>query len=271
MSPAHRTMMNPRFYVIARPLCLAAASILAVCTLAAGTLSAAADDASSTGAWPAWRRDGSGTAADKQLPVAWSDTQNVLWRTELPGEGNSSPIVCGGRVFLTAALDHGAKRLVLCLDAASGKRLWTRELLPGLETTFYPKTGFAASTPAGDAKRVYVFFDEPGLVALDMQGQVVWTRRLGPFNCPYNMGTSPMLYKDTVIQCCDHRGPAFLAAFDRTTGAERWRTAGVQRFRPLRHAAVDPRARRHAVGRQRRAGRWPTTPTAGGSSGRAAA
>ncbi len=186
--------------------------------------SPAAQDQSASGTWPAWRRDGRGIAGPQHLPVSWSDSENVLWRTVLPGEGNSSPIVWGKRAFLTAALDEGARRLILCLDADNGKILWQTELLPELKTTFYFKTGFASPTPATDGERVYAFFDEPGLVALDVQGKVLWKRRLGPFQCPYNMGSSPMLYKDMVIQCCDHRGASFLVALERSHGQQRWRT-----------------------------------------------
>ena len=103
----------------------------------------------------------------------------------------------------------------------SGKRNSCRRSKP----RSIPKTGFAAPTPAVDGQRVYAFFDEPGLVALDLDGRVVWKRRLGPFDAPYNMGSSPVLYKDLVIQCCDHHGPSFLAAFERRSGEERWRTA----------------------------------------------
>ena len=198
--------------------------VVAVGWFAGGLGATAAEERPSEGNWPAWRRDGSGVAQEKNLPVTWSETENVLWRTSLPGEGNSSPVVWGRRVFLTASLDEGAKRLVLCMDADNGKLLWTTELLPGMKTTFYVKTGYASPTPTTDGQRVYVFFDEPGLIALDMQGKIVWKRRLGPFECPYNMGSSPVLYKDMVIQCCDFRGASFIAAFDRTSGAERWRT-----------------------------------------------
>jgi len=195
--------------------------------LLVGPLALAAEHPTDSDHWPAWRGDGSGIAHPQPLPVVWSETENVRWRTELPGEGKSSPIVWGNRVFLTAALDEGATRLVLCLDAQSGKILWKTEFVPEVKTTLYPKTGFAAPTPTTDGQRVYAFFDEPGLVVLDTQGRVVWTRRLGPFKCPYNMATSPVLYKDTVIQCCDHRGPSFLVAMDRSSGEERWRTERV--------------------------------------------
>ena len=157
----------------------------------------------------------------------WSENENVLWRTALPGEGNSSPIVWGNRVFLTASLDEGTKRLVLCLDADTGKILWRKQFLPDAPSTFYQKTGFAAPTPATDGQRVYAAFDTPGLIAMDMQGNVVWKFNWGPIKSPYNMGSSPVLYRDTVIQCCDHNGQAFLVALDRQNGRQRWRTPRV--------------------------------------------
>lgn len=203
--------------------CLAALAVVLGC-LVSGHYARGAEPPPASGDWPAWRGDGSGVADAKQLPLVWSDTENVLWRTGLPGEGNSSPVVCANRVFLTASLDEGAKRLALCLDAESGKILWQTELLPDAKSIHYPKTGFAAPTPATDGERVYVFFDLPGLVALDMQGKVVWTCRLGPFKSPYNMASSPILYKDMVIQCCDQCGPAFIVAIQRSNGQERWRT-----------------------------------------------
>jgi outer membrane protein assembly factor BamB len=182
------------------------------------------EDATADENWPAWRGDGSGVSPQTGLPTVWSETQNVLWRTALPGEGNSSPVVYGDRVFLTAALDEGARRVILCLDARRGTILWQSEVPRDAKTTFYAKTGYASPTPATDGRRVYVFFDSPGLVALDMQGHVEWTVHLGPFQTPYNMASSPMLYRDTVIQSCDHRGQAFLLAVDRATGRQRWRT-----------------------------------------------
>jgi outer membrane protein assembly factor BamB len=174
--------------------------------------------------WSSWRRDGTGVSNEKNLPVHWSETENIVWRTPLPGEGNSSPIIWGNRVLVTAALDEGAKRLVICLDAQSGKVLWRTELLPNEKTLLYPKTGFAAPTPTTDGRRVFAFFDSPGLVALDMEGKVVWRRALGPFKAPYNMGTSTVLYKDMVIQSCDYKGDAFIAAFRQSDSSECWRT-----------------------------------------------
>lgn len=174
--------------------------------------------------WPAWRGDGSGVSDETHLPSVWSESQNVLWRTALPGEGNSSPIVWKNRLFVTASLEEGARRLVLCLDAERGAILWQSELRPEGKTTFYAKTGYASPTAVTDGRRVFVFFDSPGLAALDMQGNVLWTVPLGPFKSPYNMGSSPVLYKDTVILCCDHHGQAFLVALGQADGRQRWRT-----------------------------------------------
>lgn len=174
--------------------------------------------------WPAWRKDGTGVSGEKNLPVVWSETENVVWRTPLPGEGNSSPIIWQNHVLLTAALEEGAKRLVLCLDAGSGQVRWKTELPAEEKTVLYPKTGFAAPTPTTDGRKIFAFFDSPGLVALDLDGRVLWKRAMGPFKACYNMASSPVLYKDLVIQCCDHAGEAFIAAFRQSDGSECWRT-----------------------------------------------
>ena len=255
------------------PVRISRASLLAGVTCLAGNLaSLAAEDPLLSGNWPAWRRDGSGISDEKRLPVFWSETENVRWRTGLPGEGNSSPIVWGNRVFLTAALDEGAKRLVLCLDADNGKILWKTELLPDAKTLLYPKTGFAAPTPATDGQRVYAFFDTPGLVALDMQGKVVWNRRLGPVQSPYNMGSSPDALQGhghPVLRSPRAELPGRLRS--EPTAQQRWRTprksSGFGHFgTPL----VIQVARPAATGGQR-ASRWsPTTPIPARSSGRAA-
>jgi len=174
--------------------------------------------------WPGWRGDGSGVSGEAGLPVAWDSQHNVVWKTPLPGEGNSSPIVWGERVFLTAWTDGGKKRLVLALDSKDGKILWQRELDAPLAPPTNPKNGYASATPVTDGKRVYAFFDSPGLVGLDLEGKVLWTRPLGPFKSPWNLASSPVLYKGLVIQCCDHEGGGFIAGIDAASGEVRWRT-----------------------------------------------
>ena len=176
------------------------------------------------GNWPAWRGDGSGISADANLPVTWNATNHVAWRTPLPGEGSSSPIVWERRVFLTASTDHGTNRLVFCLDAQNGRILWQRSLVAARSPQTEPKAGYAAATPATDGRRLYVFFDSPGLMAFDMDGTLLWTMPLGPFKSIYNVNCSPIVFRDRVIQCCDHFGDAFILAADSATGNLLWKT-----------------------------------------------
>jgi outer membrane protein assembly factor BamB len=184
---------------------------------------AAAMAASETANWPGWRGDGSGVSREQNLPQYWSADAGVVWKTTLPGEGNSSPVVWGDRIFLTASMNGGTNRLVLCLDRNDGHVVWQRDL-PGVQAPeTHVKNGYASPTPVTDGERVYAFFDSPGLVALDMDGKPLWTRDLGPFKNSYNMAASPVLCGDLVIQCCDQDQGSFCAAFDRKTGDERWR------------------------------------------------
>jgi len=174
--------------------------------------------------WPSWRGDGSGISRERNPPLYWSLNAGVAWKTELPGSGNSSPVVWGERVFLTAATDAGTNRHVICLDRNNGKFLWKRDLPATRTPETHVKNGYASATAATDGERVYAFFDSPGLVALDLDGKPLWTRDLGPFKNSYNVASSPILCGDLVIECCDQETGAFIVAFDKRTGAERWRT-----------------------------------------------
>ncbi len=189
---------------------------------ASGPVPAAADEVSSN-RWPGWRGDGSGTSRMKHAPLHWNAEEGTAWRTRIPGGGVSSPVVWDDRVFLTAAVERGALRLVICLDAESGETMW-QEKLPAETTPTYPRTGHAAPTPVTDGEHLFAFFDSPGLVALDFDGNVVWQVDLGPFVNPYNMAGSPVLAGDVVVISCDHQAASFIAAFDRKSGKELWRT-----------------------------------------------
>ncbi|MEI6518596.1 MAG: PQQ-binding-like beta-propeller repeat protein [bacterium] len=174
--------------------------------------------------WPGWRGDGSGISVEKNLPVSWSVTENVVWKSVLPGEGNSSPVIWGDKIILSASLDGGKKRVVMMLNALDGAIAWQKELaadrIPATDT----KNGYASPTPVTDGKNIYVFFDSPGMVALDMAGNLLWTRDLGPFKNSYNQASSPVLYKNLVIENCDQDANSFIVALDTATGVEKWRT-----------------------------------------------
>jgi len=174
--------------------------------------------------WPGWRGDGNGISPEQKVPLHWNATTSIAWKTELPGEGNSSPIVWGQSIFLTASTDKGHARWVICLNVADGSIRWQTSLPVEKSAVTYPKSGYASPTPVCDGDRVYAFFDDPGLVALDMDGKLLWTRPLGPFKTPYNMAESLALVNDLVVQVCDHEGGSFITGIERTTGNIRWKT-----------------------------------------------
>src|SRR5262249_28398454 len=147
------------------------------------------------------------------LPLRWSKTENIRWKTEIPGEGCSSPIVWEDRVFLTAALDNGKQRLVHCLDRQSGKISWTREITDKNPETTSNVTGHAACTPSTDGRHVVAFFGNAGVVCYDFTGKQLWHKSLGTFDIELGLASSPIIHEDRVILVCDHDGDQF-ASFD---------------------------------------------------------
>jgi outer membrane protein assembly factor BamB len=191
-------------------------------------------------AWPQWRGpSGQGYSDDPRVPLSWGETENLLWKAPLPGAGNSTPIVWGDRVFLTAASPKGDERYVLCLSAHDGKVLWQRTASRGVEPgKTHDWNGYASASCATDGEHVYAFFGTPGLFCYDPDGQLVWQHAFGVFTSEAGWGTaaSPFLFEDLVIQNCDNDGPKALdkgrqppeaapmalVALDKKTGAVRW-------------------------------------------------
>ncbi len=175
--------------------------------------------------WPAWRGpDGTGRSGERNLPISWSPTENVTWKTALPGEGNSTPITWNDRVFLTCPVDGGKIRRLICLDRTNGKILWKHDVpFPGKETT-HRDNPFCSGSPTTDGKRVYASFGSAGALACDFEGKVIWHRKLGKLTHVFGQATTPVLYKNLVIV---HRGPGVkthLVALDRQTGDTVWDT-----------------------------------------------
>lgn len=193
---------------------------LAVLAVAAGTAAA--------GNWPRFRGpNGTGVAADKNVPVKFSASDGILWKTPIPGVGHSSPIVWGSRVFLQTAADDGSDRRLLCLDAADGKVLWSRAA-PGRRAHTHRRSSLASSTPATDGERVYAIFwngRKIHLTAYDFKGTEVWTRDLGGFKSQHGAGMSPVVYDGKVFVNMDQDGAAELVALDARSGKPAWRAA----------------------------------------------
>ena len=190
--------------------------------------------------WPQFRGTGGlGVSSDTKVPVTWSVNRNVLWKTELPGAGASSPIIVGNRVFVTCYSGYGVpdqaggdiknlKRHALCLDARTGKILWQKEVPASLpESPRVREHGYAASTPASDGNNVYVFFGKSGLWAFSCDGKHLWTASVGDQHHGWGSAASPIVYNDLVIvnACVESES---LVALDKKTGLEKWRVRGIK-------------------------------------------
>jgi outer membrane protein assembly factor BamB len=192
--------------------------------------------------WPQFRGPGAlGVAGDKGLPVQWSATSGVVWKTELPGPGTSSPIVVGSKIFLTCYSGYGVdanepgevknlKRHLLCLDRAGGKVLWDREAAAVQPEPPYHEFlalhGYASSTPVSDGTAVFVFHGKSGVFAFDHSGKELWHTSVGKETHEWGSAASPVLYKDTVIVNASVESST-LFALDKKTGKEVWQSKGI--------------------------------------------
>lgn len=216
----------------------------------------AADVDAANATWAQFRGPrGQGIARAAGQPLAWTETKNVLWKTELPGRGHSSPIVWGSRIFLTAAVEGevvpGAKAVkhladgeefvhpeavgadrrhtfeVLALDADSGRLLWRRVAWEGTPVdSRHRKASFASPTPVTDGSLVYAYFGSEGLYAYDLEGALAWKYMPGVVaTMGVGVGTSPLLHGDLVILLADEDNGdrSFVAGLDKKTGREVWR------------------------------------------------
>jgi outer membrane protein assembly factor BamB len=212
------------------------------------------------GDWPYWR----GAAADGMAvgdgPLTWSATENVKWKTEIPGLGHSSPVIWGDHIFLTTAIKTGTPALaaqpaaepaaqggrgrgpggggpqvehkfdVLALDRKTGKILWQRTA-----KTAVPHEGghnqygsFASNSPVTDGKHVYAFFGSRGMYCYDFNGKLIWEKDFGVqmrMRMAFGEGMAPVLAGAKIVLVFDHEGDSFIVALDKLTGREAWRVS----------------------------------------------
>lgn len=179
--------------------------------------------------------NGTGISEATTIPVEWTDA-DLNWKTQLPGLGNSSPVVWGDRVFLLSADPDDATRYVLCHDAVTGKELWRRDFA-SQKHRLHVRSRYASCTPAVDEKHVYVAWSTPEKTtfkAFFHDGREAWDLDLGRWQSQHGFGTSPIVYRDSVILHYSQQanqlepgelpGESFMMAFDRDTGRELWRT-----------------------------------------------
>ncbi|MCA8987849.1 MAG: PQQ-binding-like beta-propeller repeat protein [Planctomycetaceae bacterium] len=214
------------------------------------TLMFASDSVTHAEDWRQFRGPGArGISNSTDLPVQWSETENIHWKTTIPGRGWSSPVVVGNRIFLTTVTQNtgqpedakpglyfGGNRnkpsdvvhdwKVLCFDLKSGKILWDRTLHQGKpETTRHIKNSYASETPVSDGERIYVLFGDVGLFCMTLEGESVWKHDLPPCKTRFDWGTasSPVYHEGRVYLLSDTEDASYLAALDALTGKQIWR------------------------------------------------
>jgi len=177
--------------------------------------------------WPQFRGpDGQGHSSAKDVPTTWSETENIAWKTRIPGEGWSSPVISGDQIWMTSAERKGLSLHAICVDRTSGKLLYNIEVLTtGDAGPRHVQNGYASPTPVLDDKHAYVTFGPRGTVCLDRAGKVVWKNTDLNFNVIQGAGSSPILHEDLLILTCDGIDVQYIAALDKRTGKVRWKQA----------------------------------------------
>ena len=201
------------------------------------------------GNWTQFRGPGArGVADGAKFPDQWSAAENVAWKTDLPGRGWSSPVVWGGRVFLTTVVSRGAMEppkkglymggnrpqpstsihewWVYCLDLETGKERWKEKVHEGLPPSpIHVKNSYASETPVTDGERVYCYFGNVGVFTFDLDGKRLWEKQFEPRKMRFGWGTaaSPVLHGDRLYIVNDNEEQSCLLALDKRSGHEIWR------------------------------------------------
>lgn len=211
--------------------------------------------------WPQWRGpQGNGVSPEINLPARWSTDENVVWKARLRGVGVSSPVAWGDRVFVTSQLGQSALRagdhptlardesvvderplsgpenespdtvhfLIEAFHRTDGRRLWDYSVeAEGTMNEVHRKHNLASPSAVTDGERVYAIFGTGQVVALDMDGALIWKRHLGaeygPFEINWGPGSSPTLYQNLLILLCDYAPASYLLAVDKRTGQNVWK------------------------------------------------
>lgn len=194
--------------------------------------------------WPQFRGPGGNASSEnKNLPTQWNDTENIAWKSKLPGRGASSPIVVGDRIYLTAYSGYGIdpeafgdkenlKLHVLSFDRKTGKKLWDESIPAAPETQKCSRRvidhGYATATPASDGERVYALFGQTGLVAYSKEGRKLWLTNVGKQSAGFGSASSPVLYKNLVfVNASIESGTLY--AINKMTGDIVWKQEGIKK------------------------------------------
>ena len=180
--------------------------------------------------------NGQGISSEKGLPTNWSATENSAWKTPIPGDGWSSPIVLGNQIFLTTATDEGASCRLICVNREDGTITWNTEVHRQKPGPKRRQNSYATPTPVTDGKRVYAVFYDGTVVAVDLKGKLVWKNTEVDFFSLHGLGASPILVQDQLVMPFDGSSrtenrlgwkipweQAVVLALDTANGKVRWK------------------------------------------------
>lgn len=200
--------------------------------------------------WPGFRGvEAQNASPASRIPVTWSDSQNLKWKTPLPGPGSSTPIVWGDRIWVTCYSGYGTgdesrtngsagntddskqlTRHLLCIDRGSGRLLWDKAIPNAGRVDRYQRYisehGYASNTPTTDGERVYAFFGKNGVYAFDLSGNQLWRVTVGQesSNRQWGSASSLVLHDDRLIVNASEESQSIIA-LDTKTGKQIWKTA----------------------------------------------
>jgi len=175
--------------------------------------------------WPQFRGpDGQGHSNEKGVPIHWAEDRNITWKSAVPGQGWSSPVIAANQVWMSSAEAEGKSLHAVCIDKNSGKLLHDVEVLTTREAgPRHRLNGYASPTPVLDGERVYVHFGPRGTVCLDTKGGILWKNTGFDYNVIQGAASSPILHRDLLILTCDGIDHQFIVALDKRTGKVRWK------------------------------------------------
>lgn len=176
------------------------------------------------GDWQNWRGPSyNGSSDETGLPDQFSKTDNVAWSVDLPGVSSATPIVSGGRVFVSSTNKANESLVALCFDRENGKLLWEREVAKGVRKD--TRSTFAGPSPAADGDTVVFFYGNGDMVGFDYDGKELWKKNLGPFAFGWTFSTSPVIYDGTMyVQILQRgEGASVILALEPKTGTELFR------------------------------------------------
>ncbi len=175
--------------------------------------------------WHQWRgANNDGISNETDVPIQWSQTENVRWRLPLPGEGASTPVVWNDKIFLTCA--DGMELVLMCINT-EGEEIWKRTLAEGNRTKRGDEVNYAAPSPTTDGEYVWAFLGTGDLACYDFEGNSIWhtniEERYGNFRLGFLMSMTPLLYKDRLYLQLIHSNAWLVLALDKKTGEEIWK------------------------------------------------